>query len=453
MSHLLSTHDKKTEYEMTRRKFLWVTSLSAAGFIVGCATNPVTGKSQLMLMSESSEIQLDKQHSPHQFSADYGITQDRELNNYINTTGKRMAALTHRPNMPYSFNCVNATYVNAYAFPGGSIAATRGILLTLNNEAELAALLGHELGHVNARHTAEQMSKGIVTSLVVGIASAYVGTKYKEYRDIAASLGMVGAGMLLAYYSRDNEREADALGMEYMVRAGYGNKGFVGLMDMLQNLSKSRPSAIELMFSTHPMSEERYRNAVAMAQTTYRHAENLPLHRERYMDNTSRLRAIKGAIENLQKADTAMGKKQYGEAEALISEALQQAPTDYTALVMMSKCMMLQGRPVESQRYAEEAKRIYPQEAQANHMSGFAKIKRNQFAEAYEDFVAYEQKLPGNPNTAFYKGLALEGMRKIPQAANEYNKFLQVVQQGEQATYAYQQLVKWGYIKPQNRKQ
>ena len=105
----------------------------------GCATNPVTGKQQLMLLSENQEIQIDKKNSPHQFSSDYGKVQDKALNMYINSTGKKMAARTHRTNMPYSFRAVNATYVNAYAFPGGSIAVTRGILLSLDNEAELAA--------------------------------------------------------------------------------------------------------------------------------------------------------------------------------------------------------------------------------------------------------------------------------------------------------------------------
>lgn len=153
---------------LTRRKFLWLSSLTAAGILTGCAINPVTGQNQLMLISEDSEIQIDKNKSPQQFSVDYGTIQDTALNNYINQTGKKISSLTHRPNMPYSFRCVNASYVNAYAFPGGSIAVTRGILVNLDNEAQLAALLGHELGHVNARHTAEQMSKGLLTSVVAG---------------------------------------------------------------------------------------------------------------------------------------------------------------------------------------------------------------------------------------------------------------------------------------------
>ncbi len=154
--------------KMSRREFLQLSSMAAAGLVASCATNPVTGRSQLMLVSEDKEIQIDKQNSPYQFSADHGTVQDKRLNDYIDRTGKNIAAQTHRKHMPYNFHVVNATYVNAYAFPGGTIACTRGILLSLDNEAELSALLGHELGHVNARHTAQQMSKGMLTQAVVG---------------------------------------------------------------------------------------------------------------------------------------------------------------------------------------------------------------------------------------------------------------------------------------------
>ena len=439
--------DTKTEHAMTRRQFLCFTSLTAAGFLVSCATNPATGKKQLMLLSEESEIKIDRQYSPHQFSADYGAVQDKALDDYIDNTGKQIAALTHRPHMPYSFRAVNATYVNAYAFPGGSIAATRGILISLEDEAELAALLGHELGHVNARHTAEQMSKGMLTQAAVGGLSVFAATQGAGYGQLASQLGMVGAGALLAHYSRDNEREADALGMEYMVRRGYGSRGFIGLMDMLRSLSKHKPSAIELMFATHPMSEERYRTAVDAAQTKYQSAQDLPLHRDRYMDHTASLRAIQGAIEEMQKGEKEMAQSKYGDAEKHFRRALKQAPNDYAGLVMMAMCQLVQENNREGNRYAEAAKDVYPKEARAYHVSGFAKIRMKDFEGAYQDFNAYEERLSGNPQTIFFKGYCQEGMQHIQEAANHYHQYLQLVQQGDYARHAYRRLVEWGYYK------
>ena len=179
---------------LTRRDFLWLSSLAAAGFMFRCATDPVTGKKQFMLVSEDTEKQIDRQYSALQFSSDFGAVQDSQLNSYVSEVGNKMAAASHRPHMPYSFRVVNATYVNAYAFPGGSIAATRGIMLSLENEAELASLLGHELGHVNARHSAEQMSKGQLTQAIVGGVSVLAGTQSAVLGDLAGQLGQISAG-------------------------------------------------------------------------------------------------------------------------------------------------------------------------------------------------------------------------------------------------------------------
>lgn len=436
-----------TEYGITRREFLWISSMSAAGFMVGCAANPVTGKSQFMMVSEAQEIEIDRQNSPHQFSADYGPLQDTYLNNYIDRTGKKIASLTHRPHMPYSFRGVNATYVNAYAFPGGSIAATRGILLALENEAQLAALLGHELGHVNARHTAEQMSKSTLINLFVGGLATVAGTQSSGLGTLTSQLGMAGAGALLASYSRDNEREADALGLKYMVRAGYNANGFVELMDTLRSMSKHKPDAIELMFATHPMSDERYRTAVEAVHTQYRSSQSFPLYRNRYMDHTAKLRKIKLTIEAIQKGESLMAKGKYGEAEIHFSKALRQTPEDYAGLVMMSKCQLARKHYAKARSFAEKAKTVYPQEGQAYYLSGFAKIKQKDYASAYEEFKHYEKLLPGNPNIIFFNGFSLEGMQHIKESANEYYRYLQIVNQGEKAKHAYKRLVEWGYIK------
>ena len=434
---------------MTRREFMWLSSLAAAGLAAGCATNPVTGESQLMLVSEDQEVQIDRQYSPYQFSADYGTTQDKKLNDYVDRTGKNIAARSHRTHMPYNFQVVNANYVNAYAFPGGSIACTRGILLALDNEAELAALLGHELGHVNARHTAEQMSKGMLTQAVVGGLAAVAGTQGAFYGNIASQLGQVSAGALLASYSRDNERQADALGMEYMVDSGYSSKGMIGLMDMLKSMGKHQPSAIELMFATHPMSQERYQTAVQTAETKYRAANQNPLYRERYMDNTARLRTKKGAINQMQLAEKEMAENNFSAADQHLREALKKVPVDYTALVMMSKSQLVQKNWAVGRQYAEMAQQSYPREAQAYHLSGFAKVQLKDYDGALEEFNRYDEVLAGNPNTLFFKGYCYEGMKQYSRAGKEYRRFLQTVNQGEYANHAYRRLREWqskGYM-------
>ena len=432
---------------VTRRRFIWLTGMTAAGMAAGCAANPVTGKSQFMTVSEQEEIQIDRQYSPMQFSDDYGPVQDAALNAYVNGVGRAMTPRSHRPNMPYSFRVVNATYINAYAFPGGSIACTRGILLNLDNEAELAALLGHEIGHVNARHTAEQMSKGQLSSILVGGLSIIADVAAPGMGQIASGLGSAGAGAFLASYSRDNERQADALGTDYMVKAGYGPEGMVGLMEMLNSLNKSKPSSIELMFATHPMSDERYQTAVNTVRTTYASSRGLPLYRERYMDHTAALRAIRGAVEEMQKGDKALGAKNFSQAESHYQTALKQAPSDYAGLVSMAKCQLLQKKFSEGARYARQAQSIYPQEAQGHYLSGFAGLNLKQYEAAYKDFQASQRLLPANPTTTFFMGYAQEGMNRRPEAAQEYRRYLQQVRQGKYAQHAQQRLQEWGYAR------
>jgi len=440
-------HGDSIEQFYSRREFLKRSALASAGFLAGCAINPVTGEKQMMLVSEQWEIQVDRQNSPHQFSTDYGILQDKTLNRYIQQVGLSMIPHTHRPQMPYSFQGVNATYINAYAFPGGSIAATRGILLSLESEAALSALLGHELGHVNARHTAQQMSKGVLTQAIVGGISAFAGTKGEVYGQLASQLGMLSAGALLASYSRDNEREADYLGMTYMIKSGYGTEGIVQLMTLLNDLHKGSSNAVSLLFATHPMSQERYDTAVSRGNSEFSYATGRPLNRERYMDNTAALRKLKIPIQYFQEAEALMAKESYDKAETSFERGLKIAPSDYAGLVMMAKCQYAQKKYDRARDFSEEAKRVYPEEAQANHLSGLSKINLKQFEQAVEDFTSYENKLPGNPNTVFYRGYAFEGMDNRQKSAEDYSRYLQQVTEGDRAQYAYQRLVQWGVIK------
>ncbi|MDX9835009.1 MAG: M48 family metalloprotease [Desulfobulbus sp.] len=434
--------------ELLRLVGLGVSSLAAAPLLSSCAVNPTTGSRHLMVLSEEEEIHLDRQQAPQQFSSDYGPVRDKALNTYLDGVGQNLAARSHRPHLPYSFRAVNAAYINAYAFPGGSIAATRGILVELENEAELSGLLGHEIGHVNARHSAQQASKSLLTNIFVSgasFASSLAGLGAAS--DLVQGVGNLGAGALLARYSRDNEREADALGMAYQTRAGYSPEGMVGLMRMLQKNGRSRASAIEMMFATHPMSDERLKNVETAATTTYRDSQGLPLHRERYLDNTARVRAQRPLITALQKGDEAMGKKHWALAEEQFNQAIRLGPDDYAAQVMLAKCFLAQDRRDEAERHALHATAIYPEEAQAHVLVGATSLSGKKFAQAYEHLATYDRLLPGNKEVLFFLGYSLENMNRKEEAARKYAAYLQREKQGQQAQYAASRLKEWGYAR------
>ena len=430
---------------LTRRHMLWLMAAAGGGVVTGCAVNPATGRRQLMLMTTSQELELDSQHSPHQFSADYGALQDQALNDYIAETGKQIAEISHRPDMPYSFRGVNANYINAYAFPGGSIAITRGMLLEMENESQMAGLLGHEVAHVTARHTAQRMTQHMVTGLLLAGAGAILADRAGDQEAaLAMGLGGIATGVLLASYSRGDEREADRFGMDYMVEAGHNPEGMAGLMEVLRRQAPERGSMLQQIFATHPMSDERYETARQRITEEYAQYRDQPLGRERYMDQTASLRRLEPAIRLQQDGEAALMRERYDQAESSLKEAAEKAPEDYTGLVLLGKTLMVQERHGEARRWLDQAMEVYPEEAQAHHLAGVSALHDDEPRAALERFRHYREILPGNPNTDFFIGLSHERLGEREQAARAYRRFLDTGVSGPQAEYARERLVEWG---------
>ncbi|MDP2431527.1 MAG: M48 family metalloprotease [Pseudomonadota bacterium] len=453
MSRPTSFHlPRSLEGPLSRRDFLWLMGVAGSAVLLplsGCATDPVTGQKTLVGMSEEQEKSLDKSQSPNQFSSDLGAVQDAGLNRYVGEVGTTLWSQSHRPQMPYSARVLNANYVNAYTFPGGSMGVTRGIMLEMNNEDELAALLGHEIGHVNARHSAERAGRELLANVALTAASVAVASSEngQQYLPLLQPLSQVGASALLAKYSRDNEREADSLGLDYMVAGGYNPDGMPGLMNMLRGESRQKPSLLETMFASHPMSEERYQTARLTAEQKYAGQRARPTRRERYLDNTAGLRRIQPTVESCQKGEALMAKKQLPQAEEQFGLALRHTRDDYAANVLMAKALMAQKKSREADTYLAAAKSIYPGEAQAVHLSGLAKLALRQPEAALAEFVAYDKLLPGNPSTLFFVGAANENMGNKREAANYYYRYLQSGAQGGEAQFAVARLRDWKVIK------
>ena len=427
----------------SRRAFLGLTTLAAGASVTGCATNPVTGRRQFMFVSSADELAIDKQHAPHQFSADFGAVQDPRLQEYLQDVTGDLAEHAHRRDMPYATTGLHASYVNGYTFPAGSIGLTRGILAELEDEASLAALIGHEMGHVNARHAARRMTSQMLTMLALGVGTAVL-LRDERYAPLVLGVGAIGAGALLARYSRENEREADQLGMDYMVAAGYTPDGMIDLMQMLRSMERRRPSALELMFATHPMSEERYETAVQRAERTYASERGAKRGRERYMDMTARVREQKPMLADLQDGDAAMRNREWDDAEAHYTSALRRTPDDYEGLLKMAQCRVVQERLDDAATRISRAREGYPEEPLSYQLGGLVALRRGRYEEAHADFMHYLEVLPGNPLTLFYNGRSLEGMGRREDAAAQYKAFLQQVPSGDQADYARQRLEEWG---------
>lgn len=274
---------------------------------------------------------------------------------------------------------------------------------------------------------------------IIGSAAGYGGLV-----DVGTKLG---ASVLLSSYSRDNEREADGLGQEYMVRAGYPASGMVGLQQLLVDQQKSSPGMLQTMFSTHPMSSERRDTARQLAEGKYAASNKRDAGRERFMDSTAELRRIKPCIVACQNGETALAGKQYAKAEEQFRLALKATPRDYAANVLMAKCLSVQDKDAQALDYARAATQIYPQEAQAHKLVSVLALSQREPALAYDHLERYDRLLPGNAGITFLKGVALEGMGKQPEAAGQYAAYLRSTRQGKAAEYSQSRLKSWGYLK------
>ena len=222
-----------------------------------CAHNPVSGKKELTLISETQENQIGKANYNTMVQAQGGpFTADPELVSYVQSVGKKVALESHRPHLAFDFVIINDSTANAWALPGGKIAINRGLLTELSSEAELAAVLGHEIAHAAARHGAKGLERGIF--LQGGIIALGLATKNKSYNDILVSGAGLSAFLVTQKYSRAQELEADRVGMSYMTKAGYDPSAAVSLQETFLRLSGNKKGMwFENLFASHPPSQER----------------------------------------------------------------------------------------------------------------------------------------------------------------------------------------------------
>ncbi len=226
----------------------------------GCAVNPATGKRQISLVSSGREEQMGREADPA-IQAEYGLYGDEAVQRYVDGVGQRLARVSHLPNLTWHFRVLDSPIVNAFALPGGYIYITRGILAYVESEAQLAGILGHELAHVTARHTAQQITQQQIAGIGL-IAGAIFVDAFRPYSGLAQQ----GLGLLFLKYSRDHETEADEIGVQYAVRAGYDPRAIPATYATLKRISERTGSSLPNFLSTHPDPGGREIRTAQLAQ-------------------------------------------------------------------------------------------------------------------------------------------------------------------------------------------
>ena len=262
---------------MTRTTALGVAHLGILlALLSGCAINPTTGEEEMMLFSPEKDIALGRKYAPYIEKELGGRIPDENLQNYVNQIGQRIARVCHRPDLSYYFTAVEEEGANAIAVPGGYVYITRGLLKELKSESQLAAVLGHEVGHVVARDTMAAMSRQIGMTAI--LAAAVAGDAPSDVTRATTFISSV----LSLQYSREDERDADMTGLSYMAQAGYDPNGMVETMSILQELQTIRP--IEF-FSTHPNPESRIAYLEERIARRYANLTGLKTGQEEYTAN------------------------------------------------------------------------------------------------------------------------------------------------------------------------
>jgi predicted Zn-dependent protease len=394
--------------------------LAAVLAIGGCATNPVTGKKELNLVSEAQEIQIgQQQYAPSRQSQGGDYVTDPTVTNYVRQVGNRLGAVADRK-LPYEFVVINSSGLNAWALPGGKLAINRGLLVELKNEAELAAVLGHEIVHAAARHGAQQMEQGQLLQIGAAVASigaaAYGGSALGE---MVGQGSMLGAQLVSAKFGRDDELEADRYGMKYMKAAGYDLQAAVSLQELfVRKFSEgTEQDWMTGLFASHPPSPGRVAaNKQTMAEMG---GPGGDLGTERYQAGIANLLKAAPTYAKYDEALAAANKGDLATAKRLAGEAAKMEPREARFQELLGQLELQAKNPKGALPYFEKARTLDPGYFKPVALAGVTQYDLGNRAAAEPLLTQAMQLLPNGPS-AFYLGRIAEDTGNTAKAVEYY---------------------------------
>jgi predicted Zn-dependent protease len=381
-------------------------ALAVVSTLAACGVNPVTGKKEIQFVSEAQELKIGEQNYAPMRQAEGGdFDVLPEPTAYVNEVGQKLAAVADRK-LPYEFVVLNNSVPNAWALPGGKIAVNRGLLTELQSEAELAAVLGHEIVHAAARHGAKAQERG--TLLQVGLAAAQVGAAVSDVDTNVAGLLIQGAGvgaqLVQQKYGRDQELESDHYGMKYMKLAGYDPWGAVTLQETFVRLSQQEGAKqqgwLDGLFASHPPSTERVEQNKATAAELGRGGESGA---DRYAARMKSLRAVEPAYKTYDAALAAARKKDFTGARSLAEEATRQLPSEGRFHELLGEIALAQKQPQDALPHYQKAIDLNSDYFGSYLGAGVAQFQAGNHAKAEEWLSKSAQLLPTAP-AAYYLG-------------------------------------------------
>jgi beta-barrel assembly-enhancing protease len=373
--------------------------------ITACGTNPVTKKTEFQFVSQEKEIAIGTQnYSPARQSQGGDYVIDPELTAYVQSIGKRLAAVSDRPDLPYEFTVLNDSVPNAWAMPGGKIAFNRGLLYELNSEAALAAVMGHEIVHAAARHGAKSMERGIF--LQGAMIAVGIGVQNSDYANLIVGGSQLGAQLVSSKYGRDAESESDFYGMQYMKKAGYDPAAAVTLQETFVRLSKDRKSDfISGLFGSHPPSPQR---VAANKATLAEMGAGGDMGKEVYAKKVGRLKATQAAYKAYDDGVAALKKGDTATATQLAKKAIAGEPREARFQELLGDIEFTKKQPQSALGYYAKAIKMQPDYFKPHIQSGIALFNMGKKKEAEPYLKRANELLQTAPGHALLGQIAEE---------------------------------------------
>jgi predicted Zn-dependent protease len=457
--------------------------------LASCAVNPVTGKDELMLVSEQEEIQMGQQVYPNALwgaEGGGGEYQDVQLQRYLEGLIINIHKTSHRPNLPVSFAIQNSSIPNAWAIPG-HVVMTRGLLAGLDSEGEFVYVMGHEMGHVSARHTARHMTQSMLLGLTLGIAAAAVGDQ--DYGEALVGLGALGGQLLLLKYNRDDELEADRLGVLYMGRLGYDPRNSLSAHRNLENVSTDYLRAIgqtpgersffDDLLSTHPRTQVR----LDEIQTLINNTPRTPIagdgtNRASFQSRTVNIRRTHRIYtEYYDKAVRAFQKNNLVDANNFLSKAIAEDRYQPPFYALAGYVYLKQNKPGDADRYfraalslhgnyqpalsglgmmnyqaknygqsveyLKKAVLLFPGDITSQRILGLSYYRTGNFRAAINPLQSVAQASPKSKTIHGILGQCYESVNDLPSAYEQYKLQVQVATDGDVGRHASTRVQEW----------
>jgi predicted Zn-dependent protease len=425
-SSIIDPQTAKKVAPRTLSRVLCAALIAAAG----CTINPVTGKSQLDLLGEAQEIQLGKNLYPGAVQGSLGPIAEDGVQKEIERVGEAVAAVSHRPGLEYAFTAVNDPDVNAFALPGGKICITRGLISRLESEDGLAAVLGHEVGHVTARHVVSAYNRQMLLGAILVGGTVYMESEDVKNRGLITLGALVGGELVLARYSREQERQADELGLDYAVKAGYAPYGMIETQKVLLDLQKTQPGVVQRLFASHPMSAERLASAEKRVALLPADVRGRAVRGQPYRAVMADVIARRPAWDLAQEGIGLMGRDKGLEAEGKFAEAVRMAPAEGVLHSLHAVALVSAKQKEAAIPEARDGARLSPGVYVCRVIVGELLIGPDAAA-ALENLQSAERLLPGQARVSLLRGRALERLGRTNDAKDAYREAISRDPNGE----------------------